>query len=239
MRVSVVGGITVGGHSGGLMRQGAGIGHGRSGSNMMSNGRSRVSDQRSRVSNQSGCGMCNVRNRGMVHGGSALVDDGVEAIVIIGGVLHGAHRTVGLDQRVGALDNIAIAHLMLRLHIAGVRVGHTVVVVVLGVGLQDERGSESALVACRTPTNRSRQSWELPDELLCRLAMAYSAAEFTHTYMVVQTLVVVSTMSTVAGIGQGGARGVQCGTSTVQDTGGGDSQDGQADEGLTRCRGEE
>lgn len=40
-----------------------------------------------------------------------------------------------------------------------------------------------------------------------------------HTYMVVQALVMMSTMSTMAGIGESGARGVQCGTSTVQDTG--------------------
>lgn len=52
--------------------------------------------------------------------------------------------------------------------------------------------------------------------------------------MVVQTLIMMSTMTTMAGIGQSGTRGVESGTSTVQDTGRGNTQDGQADEGLTR-----
>lgn len=161
MRVGIVGGITVGGHSGGMMRQGAGIGHGRSGSNMMSDGRSRVSNQWGRVGNQSG-GSMRHGNGSVVHSGCALVDDGVEAIVIIGGVLHGAHRTIGFHKGVRALDNITITHLMLRLHITGVGVGNTVVVVVLGVGLQEGGKGQaeetvSALVACHTP----RQSWEM------------------------------------------------------------------------------
>lgn len=54
----------------------------------------------------------------------------------------------------------------------------------------------------------------------CRLTMAYtescSHSYSLHTYMVVQALVMMSTM---AGIGESGARGVQCGTGTVQDTG--------------------
>lgn len=112
MRVGVVGGIAVGGHSGGMMRQGTGIGHSRSGSNMMSDGRSRVSNQWSRVGNQSG-GSMRHGNGSVVHSGCALVDDGVEAIVIIGGVLHGAHRTIGFHKGVRALDNITITHLML------------------------------------------------------------------------------------------------------------------------------
>lgn len=57
----------------------------------------------------------------------------------------------------------------------------------------------------------------------CRLTMAYtescSHSFSSHTYMVVQALVMMSTMSTMAGIGESGARGVQCGTGTVQDTG--------------------
>lgn len=32
--------------------------------------------------------------------GRGLVDDGIEAIVVIGGVVDGAHRAIGLDQRV-------------------------------------------------------------------------------------------------------------------------------------------
>lgn len=230
MRVGVVGGITVGGHSGGMMRQGATIGHSRGGRNMVSNSRSRVGDQRSRVGNQSRCGMRN-SYWSMVHGGSALVDDGVEAIVIIGGVLHGAHRTIGLNQGVGALDNITITHLMLRLHIAGVRVSNTIVVVVLGVGLTGKSAREGGsqyqhlLHATRHMqlANKRADNRGKCQTSSCRLTMAYtescSHSYSLHTYMVVQALVMMSTMSTMAGIGESGARGVQCGSGTVQDTG--------------------
>lgn len=130
MRVGVVGGVSVG-WDGGMMRQGAGIGHGGSGGHMVGDGRSGVSHQGSGMGHQSG-GMV---HRGMVDSGAGLVDDGIEAVVVIGGVLHGAHRTIGLHQGVGSLHDIAVAHLMLGLDIAGVRVSHSVVVVVLGVGL--------------------------------------------------------------------------------------------------------
>jgi len=129
MRVGVVGGVSVGGH---LMRQGSGVGHGGSGGHMVGNGwgigRSGMDHGGSGVGNHSGSGV--------VHSGAGLVDDGVEAIVVIGGVLHGAHRTIGLHQGVGSLDDITITHLVLRLHVSGVRVSHSVVVVVLGVGLR-------------------------------------------------------------------------------------------------------
>lgn len=36
--------------------------------------------------------------------GRGLVDDGIEAIVVIGGVVDGAHRAIGLDQRVLAWE---------------------------------------------------------------------------------------------------------------------------------------
>lgn len=36
--------------------------------------------------------------------GCGLVDDGIETVVIIGGVVNGAHRTIGLDQRVLAWE---------------------------------------------------------------------------------------------------------------------------------------
>lgn len=32
--------------------------------------------------------------------GRGLVDDGIETVMIIGSVVHGAHRAIGLDQRV-------------------------------------------------------------------------------------------------------------------------------------------
>lgn len=38
--------------------------------------------------------------------GRGLVDDGIEAIVVIGGVVDGAHRAIGLDQRVLAWKEV-------------------------------------------------------------------------------------------------------------------------------------
>lgn len=38
--------------------------------------------------------------------GCGLVDDGIETVVIIGGVVNGAHRTIGLDQRVLAWETV-------------------------------------------------------------------------------------------------------------------------------------
>lgn len=70
----------------------------------------------------------------VVHWGS-LVDHGVEAIVLVGGVVHGANGTIGLHQRVLALDGVAIASLVLGLHISGVEVIHAVLESVLGRGL--------------------------------------------------------------------------------------------------------
>lgn len=50
-------------------------------------------------------GVC--EDRGMHHrrvgndlGGGGLVDDGIETIVIVGGVVNGAHRAIGLNQGV-------------------------------------------------------------------------------------------------------------------------------------------
>lgn len=48
-----------------------------------------------------------------------LVDDGVEAVVWVSGVLDGALRTVWLDQAVAALDDIALATLVLALGVTG------------------------------------------------------------------------------------------------------------------------
>jgi len=129
MRMGVVGGITVGV----MMRQRASIGDSWGGRHMVGNGWS-VSNQRGSMSNHRGSmGVDN--GCGMMDSGGALVDDCVETVVVIGGVLNGTDRTIGFNQRVGALDNIAIAHLMLRLHITSVGVSNTVVVVVLGIRL--------------------------------------------------------------------------------------------------------
>lgn len=68
-----------------------------------------------------------------------LVDDGVEAVVVIGRVVDGAHRAVGLDERVLPLDDVPVALLRLRLDVARVRVLDAVVERVLRVGLPEKR----------------------------------------------------------------------------------------------------
>jgi hypothetical protein len=77
-----------------------------------------------------------VDNRSGVDGVSGLGHDGVESIVVIGGVVDGAGGSVGLHQAVVSLDHIAVAGLGLALLVAGVRVSHSVLVRVVGDGLR-------------------------------------------------------------------------------------------------------
>lgn len=67
--------------------------------------------------------------------GGGVVDNSVEAVVVIGGVLHGPDGAVGLEQGVGALHDVAITELLLLLVVAGVPVRYGVRVLVFGVGL--------------------------------------------------------------------------------------------------------
>lgn len=133
VRVGVVGGVSVGWHGGGVMRQGSGVGYGRSGGHVVGDGRG-VGYQGG-MCHHGGSGVGNDGRGSVVHGGAGLVDDCVESVVVIGSVLHGAHRTIGLYQRVGSLHHITVADLVLGLDVSGVRVSDSVVVVVLGVGL--------------------------------------------------------------------------------------------------------
>lgn len=63
-------------------------------------------------------------------------DDGVEAAVVISGVLHGAHGAIGLQETVLAMYDVTVSDLVLRLVIAGVRVSHGVGELVFWVGLE-------------------------------------------------------------------------------------------------------
>lgn len=74
-------------------------------------------------------------DRCRMNGVSDLLDDGVEAVVVVGGVLDNADRAVGFVDAVGALDDIPVALLVRRLYVTGVGVVHTVVVGVFRVGL--------------------------------------------------------------------------------------------------------
>lgn len=72
---------------------------------------------------------------GSVDRWAGLGDDGVESVNVIGGVVDGAHRTVGFDQRVLSLHDVSIAALDLGFHITGQTVMDAVVERVLGVGV--------------------------------------------------------------------------------------------------------
>lgn len=77
-------------------------------------------------------------NRCGVNGVTDLLDDGVEAVVIVGGVLDHSDGAVGLVHAVGTLDDVSVALLVGRLDVTGVGVVNAVVVGVLRVGLWTE-----------------------------------------------------------------------------------------------------
>jgi hypothetical protein len=68
-----------------------------------------------------------------LEGRGLLLDDGVEAVVIVGGVVDDASRAVGLDEGVTALDDVPVARLLLGLGVPGYPVVDVVRVAVLGV----------------------------------------------------------------------------------------------------------
>lgn len=72
---------------------------------------------------------------GSVDGWAGFGDDGVESVNVIGGVVDGAHRTVGFNQRVLSLHDVSIAALDLGFHITSQTVMDAVVERVLGVGV--------------------------------------------------------------------------------------------------------
>lgn len=70
-----------------------------------------------------------------MHSGAGVVDDSVEAVVVVGGVLHFTYGAVGFEERVLAVHDISVAALVLRLVVAGVSVRHGVRELVVGVRL--------------------------------------------------------------------------------------------------------
>lgn len=76
------------------------------------------------------------RHRGRMNRRSSdFLDDRVEAVVIVGGVLDDPHAAVRLVNAVRAVNDVAVPHLVLRLHVAGVRIVHSVIEGVLRMGL--------------------------------------------------------------------------------------------------------
>lgn len=66
--------------------------------------------------------------------GGSLVDDSVETVMVVGGVVDCAHGTVRFDQRILSLHNISITLLNLRFDISGVWILNTIVERILWVG---------------------------------------------------------------------------------------------------------
>ena len=93
---------------------------------------------RERSSHLSDCG-CSICYRGSYfsyrRSKGGLVDDGVESVDRVSGVLDGAHCAVRLHQAVAALDDVSTAALLLALSVAGQSVLDVVSVAVLGVGV--------------------------------------------------------------------------------------------------------
>jgi len=91
-----------------------------------------------RSSHLSDCG-CSICYRGSdfsYRGGKgSLVDDGVESVDRVSGVLDGPHCAVRLHQAVAALDDVSTAALLLALSVAGQSVLDVVSVAVLRVGV--------------------------------------------------------------------------------------------------------
>ena len=67
------------------------------------------------------------------------LDDCVESVVVVGGVLDHPDGSVGFVEAVGTLDRVTVPRLPLALEVAGLAVAHSVVEVVLGVGLGMEK----------------------------------------------------------------------------------------------------
>lgn len=65
-----------------------------------------------------------------------LVNDSIEAIVLVSGVVHSANGTIGLHQRVLALHGVTVACLMLRLDVASVEVVDAILEGILRRGLK-------------------------------------------------------------------------------------------------------
>lgn len=76
------------------------------------------------------------RGDGGVGSGSALVNDGVESVVWVSGVVDGADCAVGFDQAVLSLHDVSLTVFGLALLVSGVGVMDSVVELVVRDGLQ-------------------------------------------------------------------------------------------------------
>lgn len=67
------------------------------------------------------------RHRFRVYRRPDFLHDGIEPVVIVRRIFDDAHTSVGLVHAVRAVDDVAIPHLMLGLHVAGMGIVHAVI----------------------------------------------------------------------------------------------------------------
>lgn len=75
-----------------------------------------------------------------------LMDYGIEAIVLIGGVVNCANGTIGLHQRVLSLDGVTITSLVLGLDIAGMEIINAILESIFGMRLKIANGIEKCSI---------------------------------------------------------------------------------------------
>jgi len=79
------------------------------------------------------------RHRLRVYRRSDFPHDGIESIVVVRGILDDTRASVGLVHAVRAVNDVAVTHLVLRLHVACMRIVHAIIESVPRMGLQQHK----------------------------------------------------------------------------------------------------
>lgn len=67
------------------------------------------------------------RHRLRMYRRSYLLHDGIETVVIVRRIFNDTHASVGLVDAVRAVNDVAVTHLVLCFHVAGMRIVHSVI----------------------------------------------------------------------------------------------------------------
>uniref|UniRef100_A0A182U735 Uncharacterized protein n=1 Tax=Anopheles melas TaxID=34690 RepID=A0A182U735_9DIPT len=143
---------------------------------------------------------------------SRLVDDRVEARVLVGGVVDGAHGTVRFDQRVLTFDDITVARFVLRLHVPGVEVVDSAYLG--GACWRSEAKPEGSVKVVQTGTPGPRITYVVVNVLILVvfvMSMAVTERDARHLAILVMAgveLMLRAVVVTVA-TGEGGGEGNQ------------------------------
>lgn len=79
------------------------------------------------------------RHRLRVYRRSDFLHDGIESVVVVRGVFDDTHASVGLVHAVRAVNDVAVTHLVLRLHVARMRIVHAIIESVPRMRLQQHK----------------------------------------------------------------------------------------------------